>query len=73
MGIASAIVLILYLAGTPIEYTYQGTISDCLSKKRKIERLGWKDRRDTRFSCERRRVKADFNSNDEIEVFELLD
>ena len=57
MGVVT-IVLILYLGGEAIEYTKRDSISDCLSVKRKIERLGWKDSRNTRYACEKTRSRV---------------
>ena len=35
------------------------SMSECLKMKRTIERHGWKDRKDTRYSCEKKKVEVD--------------
>lgn len=72
MGVIT-IVLILYLGGEAIEYTQRDSISDCLSVKRKIERLGWKDSRNTRYACERREVELEDGPDGKKQVTKLLD
>lgn len=72
MGVIS-IVLILYLGGEAIEYTKQDNISACLGTKRKIERLGWKDTRNTRYACEKREVELEEGPNGKPQVARLMD
>ena len=55
--VLSAIVLILYTTSGPLEYTYHEGISSCLKQKREIDRLGWKDTVNTRYSCEKRDIE----------------
>jgi hypothetical protein len=72
MGVIS-IVLILYLGGEAIEYTQRNSISECLGVKRKIERLGWKDTRNTRYACEKREVELEEGPDGKPQVVKLLD
>lgn len=65
-----AMVMLLYMGGEPIEYTYHEGISSCLKQKRQIERHGWKDSISTRYSCESRKVEL---AVDKKEVLRLLD
>tara|TARA_B100000212_G_scaffold249066_1_gene190408 strand:+ start:929 stop:1150 length:222 start_codon:yes stop_codon:yes gene_type:complete len=51
--------LLLYLGGGIIEHTGPMSMSECLKMKRTIERHGWKDRKDTRYSCEKKKVEVD--------------
>lgn len=71
-GIIS-IVLILYMSGEAIEYSHHENISDCLGKKRKIERLGWKDSRNTRYACEQREIELEVGTDGKEYVIRLLD
>lgn len=68
--IIMSIVMILYLSGSPLEYTYHEGISSCLKQKREIERLGWKDRKDTRYSCEKRKIELESGTKN---VLRLVD
>jgi hypothetical protein len=72
MGVLT-IVLILYMGGEAVEYTHRDGISECLSVKRKIERLGWKDTRNTRYSCEKREVEFETGPDGKPQVAKLLD
>lgn len=72
MGVVT-IVLILYLGGEAIEYTERGSVSECLGVKRKIERLGWKDSRNTRYACEKREVEFETGPDGKPQVAKLLD
>lgn len=57
MEIVVAFVLLLYADGKIIEHTGPFTISECLSVKREIKRNGWKDRNQTRYACEQRKIQ----------------
>ena len=72
MGVLT-IVLILYMSGEAVEYTHRDGISECLSVKRKIERLGWKDSKGTRYSCEKRTVEFETGPDGKPQVAKLLD
>ena len=65
-----AIVMLLYTTGGIIEHTYHDGISSCLKQKRQIDRLGWKDTKYTRYSCEKRKVEIVPETN---EILRLLD
>tara|TARA_B100000035_G_C20925864_1_gene520687 strand:+ start:221 stop:445 length:225 start_codon:yes stop_codon:yes gene_type:complete len=73
MGGIMSIVLILYLGGEAIEYSHHENIADCLGKKRKIERFGWKDTRNTRYACEQREVELEVGIDGNPQVVRLLD
>ncbi len=72
MGVLT-IVLILYMGGEAVEYTHREGISECLGVKRQIERLGWKDSRNTRYSCEKREVEFETGPDGKPHVAKLLD
>lgn len=57
--IESLIVLILYVSGDIMEYTGYNEISECLEKKRTIERNIGGHLRSTRYACEKRKVTLD--------------
>ena len=65
-----AIVMLLYTTSGVLEHTYHDGISSCLKQKREIDRLGWKDTKYTRYSCEKRKVEIVPETN---EVLRLLD
>lgn len=65
-----AMVMLLYMGGEPIEYTYHRGISSCLKQKREIERYGWEDSKNTRYACEKRKVEFIVEKE---EVVRLLD
>lgn len=70
MAIVVAMVMLLYMGGEPIEYTYHEGISSCLKQKREIERYGWKDRELTRYSCERRKVEIIESKKEVVRIVE---
>jgi len=72
MQIVVTFVLLLYASGEIIEYTGPYSISECLSHKRKIERNGWKDRLETRYTCEQRKVHLGEDWQGETVVEKIL-
>ena len=65
------IVLILYMGGEAVEYTHRDGISEI--GRASIERLGWKDTRNTRYSCEKREVEFEIGPDGNPQVVRLLD
>lgn len=72
MKIVVAFVLLLYASGDMIEHVGPYTLSECLSMKRQIERNGWKDRNNTRYTCEERTVEIGEDWQGEIQVIKVL-
>lgn len=70
MAIIIAVVMILYSGGKPIEYVYHDGIASCLKQKREIQRYGWKDAELNRYSCEKRRIELQLDSE---QVLRLVD
>ena len=48
-------------------------MSDCLRMKRQIERNGWKDKKDTRYSCEKREVEVATGIDGKEYIVKLVD
>jgi len=49
------------------------SMSECLKMKRQIERNGWKDRKDTRYSCEKRQVEVAVGIDGKEYIVKLVD
>ena len=70
MKVVIAMVMILYQGGGILEHTFHSGISSCLKQKREIERHGWKDTTNTRYSCERRKVEMIMETREVLKVIE---
>ena len=51
----------------------RNSMSECLKVKRQIERNGWKDRKDTRYSCEKRQVEVAVGIDGKEYIVKLVD
>ena len=49
------------------------SMPDCLKMKRQIERNGWKDRKETRYSCEKREVEVGVGIDGKEYIVRLVD
>ena len=65
--------LLLYLSGGIIEHTGPMSMSEGLKMKRQIERNGWKDRNDTRYSCEKRQVEIDVGPDGKEYIVKIVE